>query len=79
MSKEKKPKKARRPNIPLDVDPGMARAGGLEATASVAAPRARETATINFDYSQTKSDLIRIGTLAVGFIVVLVVLSFIIQ
>jgi hypothetical protein len=78
MSKIKKSKRLRRPNVPLAVGPGVARGGGLEGSVEPAPGRA-DTAPVAFDYSHVKRDLTRIGLLAGSFIVVLVVLSFIIR
>ncbi len=47
-----------------------------KSAAFVAAPRATE---FNPDYTQTKRDLSRIGILAGGFFVILIVLSFFIK
>lgn len=80
MSKEKKPRKVRRPNIPMFTEPVAGSLGtgeprrelsGRETTAS------HEVA--NFDYSQVQRDLTRILILAGSIIAVLVGLSFVIN
>ena len=77
MSKYQKPKKARRPNIPM---PTTAVGGGTETvSATFARPARTEPTAINFDYSHIKSDLGRIFMLAGIFIAVLVGLSFILK
>lgn len=74
MSKYKKAKKARQPNIPLYTGPVSGAAGGLET------PGTRVEATsAQFDYTHIKKDLTRIFTLAGVFIAVLVGLAFIIK
>jgi hypothetical protein len=78
MSKIKKAKKLRRPNVPLATAPSTARGGGLEVVGQPASSRA-EPAPVTFDYTHVKRDLKRIGILAGSFIVVLVVLSFFIR
>ena len=76
MSKQKKAKKARRPNIPLatsvSLAPGMG--GGLETMTARG-----ESTQATFDYTHIKKDLTRIGILAGSFIAILVVLSFFIR
>lgn len=72
MSKHKKSKKARQPNIPLATGPAPG-AGGESP-----APRA-EAPSVNFDYSHIQKDLARIFTLAGLFIAALVALSFILK
>lgn len=76
MSKIKKAKKLRRPNIPMAVRPTVAVGGGAE---GVAEPRFTRTepAPVTFDYTHIKKDLTRIGVLAGSFIAILVVLSFV--
>jgi len=76
MSKQKKAKKARRPNIPLATGPTLAAAGGMEA---ISIAGRGESAPSAFDYTHIKKDLTRIGILAASFIVILVVLSFFIR
>jgi hypothetical protein len=72
MRKVRKAKKMRQPNVPL-------------ATGPVIAPVARsergpaDLSTPEFDYTQTRKDLARIGVLAGSFIAILVILSFIIK
>ena len=48
-------------------------------TTVVSVPSASKAVEFNPDYSYVKKDLVRIGTLAGIFIVVLIVLSFIIK
>ena len=72
MSKIKKSRKLRRPNIPMEVGPGAAAGGGGEAMPGLRSARAE---TANFDYTYIKKDLTRIAVLAVSFIIVLVGLS----
>ena len=74
MSKQKKAKKARRPNIPLATGPAVAAGGGMEAVAGRS-----ESAQMAFDYTHIKKDLTRIVILAASFIAILVVLSFVIR
>lgn len=74
MSKYKKAKKARQPNIPLYTGP-VTGAGGAGGGAETSARS--ETTSIQFDYTHIKKDLSRIFTLAGLFIVVLVGLSFV--
>ena len=76
MSKIKKAKRLRRPNIPMAVGPTMAVGGGLEMSQEAPASRG-ESAQANFDYSHIRKDLTRIGVLAGSFIAILVVLSFV--
>ncbi len=74
MSKIQKSKKLRRPNIPLDSGPRTALGGGQDPS-----PTLRATASVEqvqFDYTHIKKDLTRIMVLAIGFIIVLVGLSF---
>ena len=75
MSKYKKAKKARQPNIPLYTGPvtGSGTGGGAESSARP------ETTSVQFDYTHIKKDLTRIFTLAGLFIAVLVGLSFILK
>ncbi|HLE30436.1 MAG TPA: hypothetical protein VI793_20100 [Anaerolineales bacterium] len=74
MSKVKKARKLRRPNIPMAVGPITAAGGGEEAAATTVRPVRAET--VNFDYTHIKKDLTRIGILAASFILLLVGLSF---
>lgn len=74
MSKYKKAKKARQPNIPMYTGPMTGAGGGAETSA--ARP---ETAAVQFDYTHIKKDLRRIFTLAGLFIAGLVALSFILK
>lgn len=93
MSKEKKSKKARTPNIPMYTGPvettsapkGSAGGGGSlsvsssAATASARTASATRTEIIQADYTHVVSDLRRIGLLAGSLIVVIVALSFFIK
>ena len=76
MSKVKKARRLRRPNIPMAVGPTTAVGGGLETIQAAPASRS-EAAPAAFDYSHIKKDLARIGVLAGSFIAILVVLSFV--
>jgi len=82
MSKIRKAKRLRRPNVPLAVGPiaqrpaGTAAAGGAETVAGPG-PSRSEPVPVAFDYTHIKKDLKRIGVLAGSFIVILVVLSFV--
>lgn len=73
MSKQKKAKKARRPNIPMATGPTVAAGGGMEA---MSAGRSEAAQAATFDYTHIKKDLTRIVILAGSFIVVMVALSF---
>ncbi len=82
----KKSKKARRPNVPMYTGPVQAAsaetAGGGAITKSVTpAPYStgQRTEAIQADYTNTFSDLKRIGLLAGGLIIILVALSFFIK
>lgn len=81
MSKQKKSKRVRQPNVYMGPTgtgtPSVALGGGAE-TASEARP-VRGESVATFDYSHIKKDLTRIGVLAGSFIVILVVLSFILK
>ena len=88
MSNKKKPKKLRTPNVSAKAmtaaaaapsAPAQARGGGQELAATPRISRAAPAPQANFDYTYVKKDLTRIGTLAAGFIAVLVVLSFFIK
>ena len=74
MSKYKKAKKARQPNIPLYPGPVTGTGGGVESPAGRA-----ETTSVQFDYTHIKKDLTRIFALAGLFIAVLVGLSFVLK
>ena len=76
MSKTKKAKKLRRPNIPMAASPTTAVGGGLEISREVPAGRSESTQP-TFDYTHIRKDLTRIGVLAGIFIAILVVLSFV--
>jgi hypothetical protein len=73
MSKIRKARKLRTPNVPLETGPVIAMGGGAEP----ASPRAE--AAPAFDYTIIKRDLTRIGLLAGSLIAILVVLSFFIR
>ena len=83
MSKEKKSKKARKPNVPMytgPIQPTAAGGGGSVAVeGAAAAPRLARSETIEADYTHVVADLKRIGLLAGGLIAVLVALSFFIK
>ncbi len=91
MSKEKKAKKARTPNIPMYTGPveqttTTRGSGGGGGTVSVSSPASTVTArtpgrteVIQADYTYVISDLKRIGLLAGSLIVVIVALSFFIK
>jgi hypothetical protein len=80
MSKARKPKKLRRPNIPMAVGPTSrtTTGAGLEVGRETT-PSRSEPAPVTFNYTHIKKDLTRIGLLAGSFIAILVVLSFIIK
>lgn len=75
MSKVRKAKKLRQPNVPLATGPAPA----LDRVDSAASARPAAETTQEFDYSVTRKELSRIGVIAGSFIAVLVVLSFIIR
>ncbi len=78
MSKQKKSKKERRPNLYAGASSSVAPqglGGGAEAPVVAAASVERKSGP-TFDYTHVKKDLTRIGILAGSFITVLVVLSF---
>lgn len=75
MSKIRKARKLRTPNVPTSFEP---------TAPVVAAPvrteaRVSEAAAPQFDYSHTVSDLKRIALIAGSFIAVLVILTFVIR
>ncbi len=76
MSKQKKVRRDRRPNIPAATVNISVAAG----QAGVEMPRApvadRKSAAPVFDYTHVKSDLTRIGILAASFITIFIILSF---
>ncbi len=79
MSKQKKAKKDRRPNIaplatvtPAPAQNGPTQSGGAE----MPAERKPAAAATVFNYTYVKKDLTRIGILAGSFIAILVILSF---
>ena len=76
MSKIRKARKLRRPNIPLAVGPAAAAGGGAEIVANRPSARS-DSAPVNFDYTHIRKDLTRIGVLAGSFIAILVALSFV--
>lgn len=76
MSKTKKAKKLRRPNIPMAASLTTAVGGGLETSREASAGRSESTQA-TFDYTHIRKDLTRIGVLAGSFIVILVILSFV--
>lgn len=80
----KKPKKARRPNVPMYTGPVEAapaattgRGGGGIAEAPLS--RSTRSEIIQADYGYVITDLRRIGLLAGGLIAILIVLSFFIR
>ena len=79
MSKQKKARKERRPNI----DAGTVNVSVTSGSGIAEAPRMpvpdRKVAGAVFDYSHVKSDLTRIGILAGSFIAIFIVLSFFIN
>jgi hypothetical protein len=91
VSKEKKARKARTPNVPRYTGPTQSGSGGggsltvessapsATTTSGTAAARATRTEAITADYTHVVSDLKRIAVLAGGLIVVLVILTFIIK
>ena len=76
MSKQKKVRKDRRPNIATTVNVSVAagQGGGVELPRTPAADR--KAAGAVFDYTHVKKDLSRIGILAASFITIFVILSF---
>jgi hypothetical protein len=72
MSKDKKPKKLRRTNVPMGTAALTPRVEGLGG-----GPEAGSR--VVFDYSGVKKDLRRIGVLAGTLITLLIALSFIIR
>ncbi|HLF00542.1 MAG TPA: hypothetical protein VI547_01105 [Anaerolineales bacterium] len=84
MSKEKKSKKARKPNVPMYTGPVLPTASGggggsVAVEGAAATPRLARSETIEADYTHVVADLKRIGLLAGGLIAVLVALSFFIK
>lgn len=75
MSKIRKARKLRTPNVPLTVGPTMP----TPETVSGAPRSASLSSDPAFDYSYTRKDLTRIGLLAGTFITLLVILSFFIR
>ncbi len=76
MSKVRKAKKLRQPNVPLATGPVLSMP---RTDRSAAGPTTAEPSGPDFDYSQTRKDLTRIGLLAGSFIAILVILSFFIK
>ncbi len=75
MSKIRKARKLRTPNVPESFEPVVPAAVVAQSTSS-----ARPTESVGqFDYSHTMGDLRRIAVLAGSFIVVLIALTFIIR
>ncbi len=72
MSKIKKARKLRTPNVPLSAGP----IAMPEPTAAPRASRSGEAYAPEFDYSDVRKDLSRIGLLAGLFIAVLIGLTF---
>lgn len=76
MSKIRKARKLRTPNVPVSTGPTVSNRVSDELTR---AGSSSETAAPAFDYSETRKDLKRIGILAASFIAILVALSFFIR
>jgi hypothetical protein len=74
MSKIRKARKLRTPNVPMSIGPTVTLAS--DADAAPTGSRVSEPAAPIFDYAQTRKDLTRIAILAGSFIAVLVALSF---
>jgi len=75
MSKQKKVRRDRRPNIPATINmPVAAGAAGAE-PARMPVPDRKATGPV-FDYTHVKKDLRRIGILAASFVTIFVILSF---
>jgi hypothetical protein len=75
MSKQKKARKERRPNITATLNMPVAGEGGGAEMPRTPAVERKSTAAV-FDYTHVKSDLARIGILAGSFIAIFIVLSF---
>ncbi|MDW8325329.1 MAG: hypothetical protein RMK99_02080 [Anaerolineales bacterium] len=73
MSKIRKARKLRTPNVPLAVGPTK------PTTEDMAAATRGQAGEPIFDYTYTKRDLARIGMLAGTFIALLIILSFFIR
>jgi len=78
MSKQKKAKRVRQPNLPSSILVNVAAGQGAVSEAP-AVPVERKSAATVFDYTYVKKDLARIGVLAGSFIAVLIILSFFIN
>jgi hypothetical protein len=76
MSKIRKAKKLRTPNVPLAPGPSLGVSNGGDVAN---APSVARSETPQFDYSQIKKDLTRIALLAGSFFAILVILSFLIR
>lgn len=76
MSKVRKAKRLRQPNVPLSTGPVV---DVIERTAEARSSLGTEARLPDFDYTNTKKDLTRIGLLAGAFIAILVTLSFFIR
>ncbi len=73
MSKVRKAKKLRTPNVPLYTGPGTP-----EARPAANEPEAFSTEGLpEFDYTAIRRDLARIGILAATFIAILIALAFV--
>jgi hypothetical protein len=79
MSKVRKAKKLRQPNVPMSTGPTIAVGGGAERAAEARSSARPEAGLPEFDYTNTRKDLTRIGILAGTFITILVILSFFIR
>jgi hypothetical protein len=75
MSKIRKARKLRTPNVPLAVGPTNLVSDNPATPIRGSSPAAEPT----FDYTYTRKDLTRIGLLAGTFITILVILSFFIR
>jgi hypothetical protein len=75
MSKQKKVRRERRPNISAAVSVSVAAGSTSAELPRPQAPDRKATGAV-FDYSHVKKDLSRIGILAASFITIFVILSF---
>lgn len=76
MSKVRKAKRLRQPNVPMSTGPVVE---VLERTPEARTTLGADTRLPDFDYTNTRKDLTRIGLLAGVFIAILVTLSFFIR
>ncbi len=75
MSKIRKARKLRTPNVPTSFEPTAPVVAAIDRGET----RVSEPVSSQFDYSHTMGDLRRIGILAGGFIVVFIALTFIVR